>query len=159
MHLVLANILSARTLLGWAISCVFFVYLYLVASTAGGNLVGDLFSGFVALVAVSSGFVGAFYFFLASRSTQFLERAQGTRAFNDLLALVRHAFVVSVISIAFCLRCLVVSQPLRPDFFRELSLRAIADRESVFVLLTILLLGYVMGTFWRCMNLFDQLAR
>jgi hypothetical protein len=148
MRRLLFHIRSWRAVTGFFISGGAFLFLYVHASGFGPDRVGVFFGGVANLASVSAGFVGAFYFFTAARSTAFLQKIEKSRLFSDLLLLIRFSFILSLLLIFLCLRNMVFS----PIF----NFSDIAD--NFFSLVTIILAGVFFGLLWECMALFRQLT-
>lgn len=148
MRLFLENLVSRSTLSGLVICAGFISWLYWEASSLGSSEIALLFSGLTALLSITAGFIGAFYFFMAARSTSFLEQIRESKSFREIIRLTRHAFLTSLIAIGLCLRNMIFTPPLASPI----------GVEDVLPGLSVLFMAYVFGTFWRCMQLFRSLA-
>ncbi|MEQ8902372.1 MAG: hypothetical protein RID11_03880 [Roseovarius sp.] len=148
MRALINNALSPATLVGALVSGVYLSWLLYSASNIGDASVTVFYSGVTALVSIASGFLAAFYFFVASRSTPFLEQIRTTPTFEALLVTTRHALVMSIILIATCLASMV--------FVPKFSLEN--QGPDWLAVITLVLLAYMFGTFWRCMVLFKKLT-
>jgi uncharacterized membrane protein len=134
--------------MGMIVSGAFFTWLLFEASRLGEEKVAVFFSGVTSLVSIAAGFLAAFYFFVASRSTRFLEEIRTTQTFRVLIQTTRHALFASVLSIAACLLCMVYAPVL-----------AWPIKDSDYLAMgAVLFLSYLVGTFWRCMVLFKRLT-
>lgn len=148
MKIFLNNITARPTILGMLASGLFFAWLLLEASKLGSDEVAVFFSGVTSLVSIAAGFLAAFYFFVASRSTRFLEEIRTTATFSTLLETTRHALFSSVFAIGVCLWCMV--------YVPKLSWPLLSSDYLAFG--AIFFLAYMVGTFWRCMVLFRRLT-
>jgi hypothetical protein len=149
MKVLISNLTSKSTLAATLVVSVFLFWLSFVASGLGRAEVSAFYSGVTALVSISAGFIAALYFFVAARSTVFLEQIRNTPTFQTLIKLVRHALMFSLISVAICLTNMVLSPVL--TFPLRLS--------DIWAIFSIVFLSYVFGSFWRCMLLFRQLTK
>lgn len=142
------HLISIRVIIGFVVSSIALGYLYLKASEIGSDRVGTFFAGLANLASVAGGFIGAFYFFVAARSTTFLQKVETTKLFKDLLLLIRFSFLVSLILIFTCLRNMV--------FMPVANLSVVSDFG--FPAASIFLAGLFFGLLWECMAIFRRLT-
>ena len=108
-----------------------------------------LYSGILNLLSIATGFLASFYFFVVSRSTEFLSKISKTLTFNALLTLTRATLFLALISILVSLH-ISVREPLGIT---------VSYLENITVVIWIILLALTIANFWRCIKLFNSLAR
>lgn len=148
MRRLLTHITSWRAVIGFVLSGGALLTLYMYASEIGQDRVGVFFGGLANLASVAAGFVGAFYFFSAARSTIFLQHIEKSKLFRDLLFLIRSSFILSLFLIFMCLRNMVFAPMINFSVFSD----------NLFALATIFIASLFFGLLWECMAIFRQLT-
>ena len=145
----LRNVFSFNTLIAAVILTAALWILVNASSGQNGELADGFLSGLAGILSVVSGFIGAFYFFAASRGNEFLSKIQTTNAFNELLWLTRHGLVATVVGTMICFAASLFEWVVHPD----------PRNSDIVVVLSVILTAYGVGTIWRCASIFNTLVK
>lgn len=149
---MLRPLLSPRVLRSTFLYWIVLTSLWIFVSLDRPANVGNVFSNLVAVLSIFTGFIASFYFFVVSRSTEFLSKIQKTQTFSSILNLSRDSIILSM----FVISCIYFLSALTPSF--QIDGGLLLWLQNIVVALVFLFSGLTMANFVRAIKLFVSLV-
>lgn len=145
-------LLSPRILRSTFLYWIVLTSLWIFVSLDRPTNVGNVFSNLVSFLSIFTGFIASFYFFVVSRSTEFLSKIQGTQTFSSILKLCSGSIILSM----FVIACIYFLSALAPSF--RVDGGVLSWLQNLVVTLVFLFSGLTMANFVRAVKLFVSLV-